>query len=55
MPRPKTDREKLTLRLPLEVHEQATACAELNDRSLNSEIVHVLRQHYSQIREEPRK
>ena len=43
MARPKTEREKLTLRLPPEVHAQVTACARENDRSLNAEIVARLR------------
>jgi predicted HicB family RNase H-like nuclease len=44
MPRPKTDREKLTLRLPPEVHVRVKACAADNGRSLNAEIVQRLKQ-----------
>lgn len=43
MPRPKTEREKLTLRLPPEVHAKVKIAAGENDRSLNSEIIARLR------------
>lgn len=34
---------KITLRLPFEVHTALVALAKRNDRSLNSEIVHLAR------------
>lgn len=43
MPRPKTDREKLTLRLPPEVHARMVKAAAESGRSLNSEIVYRLK------------
>lgn len=43
MPRPKTNREKLTLRLPPDVHVLVKNAAAENDRSLNAEIIARLR------------
>jgi len=39
----KPDREKLTLRLPADVHKNLTDAAAKSERSLNAEIVHRLR------------
>lgn len=43
MARPKTDHVKITLRLPPEVHAGAVKQAASEDRSLNSQIVQMLR------------
>jgi predicted HicB family RNase H-like nuclease len=44
MARPKTDRTKITLRMPPELHAQLNAAKADSRRSLNEEIVYRLRQ-----------